>query len=155
MVWNHSTSKWEGIAATGEWAAPESGLVWVEGWDEAYNLPYYLNFNTGESQWEYPTAPGVQVVQHGSEDYAWYWSWLSQPQEGSEVAAAAAAPAAADAPAAAAAPAAASDENAGTSGTPRKSNGKALRVAAEDGDAKGPLTPVLASKRNIFGSAFS
>jgi hypothetical protein len=57
---------------------PESGLVWVEAWDPSYNLPYYVKFDTGDSQWEWPTDPGAHVVQYGSEDYNWYWKWLNQ-----------------------------------------------------------------------------
>ena len=55
--------------------------MWVEGWDATYNLPYYVNFSTGESQWEWPSeyadGSGVHIVQHDSEDYHWYWAWLN------------------------------------------------------------------------------
>jgi hypothetical protein len=51
--------------------------VWIEAWDATYNLPYYLNFATGESQWQWPAEVDeagnpVHIVQHGSEDYNWF-----------------------------------------------------------------------------------
>ncbi len=64
--------------------ALESGLVWVEGWDVTHALPYYVHVGSGGSQWEWPTDPHAHVVQHGSEDYAWYWKWLEQGQRGGE-----------------------------------------------------------------------
>ncbi len=50
--------------------------MWIEAWDSTYNLPYYLNFATGESQWQWPSeydedGRPVHIVQHGSEDYNW------------------------------------------------------------------------------------
>jgi hypothetical protein len=64
--------------------APESGNVWIEAWDAANSLPYYVNFSTGDSQWEWPgdETDGVHVVQYGSEDYNWYWSWLMGVTDG-------------------------------------------------------------------------
>ena len=51
--------------------------MWIEAWDATYNLPYYLNFATGESQWQWPAEVDeagnpVHIVQHGSEDYNWF-----------------------------------------------------------------------------------
>jgi hypothetical protein len=68
------------VRALCSWGDPAEGTVWVEGWDATYNMPYYVNFSTGESQWEWPSeyanGSGVHIVQHDSEDYHWYWAWL-------------------------------------------------------------------------------
>jgi hypothetical protein len=60
--------------------------VWVEAWDVTYSAPYYVNFRSGETQWQYPEGDDAYVVQHGSEDSEWYWQWLSQGTSAAAVA---------------------------------------------------------------------